>query len=65
MLRHDPGVALYVPLRLCVHEDRAGVTRISYDKPSSLMAQFESEPIAEVAEMLDRKLEELATRAAA
>jgi uncharacterized protein (DUF302 family) len=64
MLEHDPAVGLYVPLRLCVYEDRGGLTRITYDKPSSLMAQFRSEPIADVAEVLDRKFEELATRAA-
>jgi uncharacterized protein (DUF302 family) len=64
MLEQNLGVGLYVPLRLFVYEDKDGKTHIVYDKPSSLLGQFQNEKISAVAQMLDRKLEELATTAA-
>lgn len=64
MLEQNLGVGLYVPLRLFVYEDKEGRTQIAYDKPSSLLGQFQNEKISAVAQMLDRKLEELATTAA-
>jgi hypothetical protein len=47
-----------------VYEDTEGKTQIVYDKPSSLLGQFQNEKISAVAQMLDHKLEELATTAA-
>ena len=64
MLEHNLGVGLYVPLRLFVYENQEGKTQIAYDKPSSLLGQFQNGKISAVAQMLDRKLEELATKAA-
>ncbi len=64
MLEQNLGVGLYVPLRLFVYEDKEGRTQIAYDKPSSLLGQFQNEKISAVAQMLDRKLEELTTTAA-
>lgn len=63
MFEHNPAVGLYVPLRLFVYEDFDGKTRVTYDKPSSLLGQFQNEKISMVAQTLDRKLEELATMA--
>ena len=64
MLEQNLEVGLYVPLRLFVYENKQGMTQIAYDKPSSLMGQFQNEKISAVAQMLDRKLEELVTTAA-
>jgi uncharacterized protein (DUF302 family) len=64
MLEQNLEVGLYVPLRLFVYEDKEGRTHITYDKPSSLLEQFQNDKISAVAQMLDRKLEELATTAA-
>ncbi|GAB1544339.1 hypothetical protein NUACC21_70150 [Scytonema sp. NUACC21] len=64
MLEQNLGVGLYVPLRLFVYEDQEGRTQITYDKPSSLLKEFQNEKISAVAQMLDRKLEELAIAAA-
>jgi serine/threonine protein kinase len=41
------------------YEDEEGKTCVEYDKPSSLFGQFRDDQITSVAEMLDRKLEEL------
>jgi uncharacterized protein (DUF302 family) len=57
------GVGLYVPLRVFVYEDTNGKTFVSYDKPSSLLKQFNDKQIDMVAGMLDQKIEGLAQMA--
>lgn len=64
MFKHNPAVGLYVPLRLFVYESDDGKTRINYENPSSLLAQFQSEQITTVAQSLDQKLQILTTTAA-
>ena len=64
MFDHNTAIALYVPVRMAVYEDEHGSVSVAYDKPSSLLGQFEDEQIAETAHMIDQKLEELATTAA-
>ena len=64
MTAHDPAVALYAPWRLLVYEDGAGTTRLTYERPPSVLGQFHDERILEVARALDRKLETLARTAA-
>ncbi|WP_373530894.1 DUF302 domain-containing protein [Nostoc sp.] len=64
MFEQNPGVGLYVPLRLFVYEDFDGKTRVTYDKPSSLLGQFQNEEILKVAQMLDQKLENVVTMVA-
>ena len=59
MTQYQPGVALYVPLRVLISEAEGGGTRVEYDLPSSLMAQFEDARVSEVARGLDKKLEKL------
>jgi uncharacterized protein (DUF302 family) len=64
MFKHNPAVGLYVPLRLFVYETDDGKIRINYDKPSSLLTQFQNDQISIVAQDLDQKLHDLATMAA-
>jgi uncharacterized protein (DUF302 family) len=59
MFEIDPAVGLYVPLRLFVYEDFDGKVCVTYDKPSSLLAQLQNPAILEVARMLDHKLADL------
>jgi uncharacterized protein (DUF302 family) len=63
MTRHDVRASLYAPLRVLVYENEQGKTCVEYDKPSSLFGQFGNAKVTEVATMLDRKLEQLVTRA--
>jgi uncharacterized protein (DUF302 family) len=56
MTQYNPGAGLYVPLRVLIHEDPDGKTRLEYDLPSSLLDQFHDPRISEVAHMLDQKL---------
>ena len=64
MLEHVPEIGLYVPVRIYIHEDAHGTTRIDYDRVSPIFERFGNEKVNEVARMLDQKLEELATTAA-
>ena len=64
IFEQDHGVGLYVPLRLFVYTDQSGTTHVAYDKPSTLLSQFHNEKIGMVAQMLDQKLNDLATMAA-
>ena len=64
MVRHKLGVGLYVPLRVLISEDASGVTHLEYDLPSSLLDQFNSPEVNEVARMLDQKLNALITSSA-
>lgn len=59
-----PAVALYGPLRAAIHEDYEGRCHFSYDRPSTLLAQFEDDQVRAVAELLDRKLADLAAHLA-
>jgi uncharacterized protein (DUF302 family) len=55
-----PEVGLYAPLRVLIYEDHNGVAHITYDKPSSLLQQFQHDRIGGVARALDDKMESLA-----
>lgn len=65
MTRHAIGAALYVPLRVLIHEAEERMTCVEYDLPSSLFGQFRDERVDRVAAMLDRKLEDLVMTSAA
>jgi uncharacterized protein DUF302 len=58
MYRHDPAVALYVPLRCAIYE-MEGATRFVIDRPSSALASLGRHEISEVGVDLDRKLAKL------
>ncbi len=64
LFEQDHAVGLYVPLRLFVYTDANGKTYVAYDKPSTLLPQFQNEKVGMVAGMLDQKIEGLATMAA-
>jgi uncharacterized protein (DUF302 family) len=59
MTQHNLAAGLYVPLRVLIYEDDQGKTHLEYDKPSSLLGQFDDDKIVSVANMLDQKLEDL------
>lgn len=63
LFEQNHGVGLYVPLRVFVTEDKDGKTYVSYDKPSSVLRQFNSPEIDKIAAMLDQKLQGLAQMA--
>ena len=62
MFQADPSMGLYVPLRLFVYESE-GQTCIAYDRPSSLLGQFDHQTIQDTAQMLDDKLEAMVAAA--
>ena len=64
LFEQNRGIGLYVPLRVSVYSDDQGKTFVSYDRPSSLLGQFQNEKISMVGKMLDEKLDGLATMAA-
>lgn len=56
MFEQDPAVALYAPVRAAIYEDHEGRCHFTYDRPSSVLAQFEGDQIRAVATLLDEKL---------
>ncbi len=61
MIEQNPAVGLYVPPRLLVYDDYDGKTHIAYDKPSSMLSQFDNGFILKVSQMLDQRFQEAAT----
>jgi uncharacterized protein (DUF302 family) len=59
MTKHDGRVGLYVPLRLFVQELGERRVLVTYDLPSSTMAQFASPEVDAVARSLDQKVRRL------
>jgi hypothetical protein len=56
MYRHDPGIMLYAPLRLCLYEDLVGQAHLSVDQPSDQFGSFGDSDITATGELLDDKL---------
>jgi uncharacterized protein (DUF302 family) len=56
MYRHDPGVVLYAPLRLCLYEDLDGNAHLSIDQPSDQFGSLGHPDITATGELLDGKL---------
>lgn len=59
VFEQNHGAGLYMPLRVYVYQDKDGTSYVSYDKPSSLLAQFDNQEINQTAAMLDHKLDGL------
>jgi uncharacterized protein (DUF302 family) len=59
MTRHVARAGLYVPLRLFVEAIDDDRVRITYDLPSSLMAEFGSPEVNNVARGLDEKVKRI------
>lgn len=64
MFEHHPAVGVYAPLRVAIYEDYAGVAHFTYERPSSLLAQFNNTEIGAIARVLDEKLTVLASHLA-
>jgi uncharacterized protein (DUF302 family) len=60
MFERDPAVGAYAPLRATIYEDYSGITHFSYERPSTLLAQFDDEEISAVGQILDEKMSNLA-----
>jgi hypothetical protein len=61
MYRHDPGVLLYAPLRLCLYEDLDGAAHLSIDQPSDQFGSLGHPDIDPTGRLLDEKLAALLT----
>jgi uncharacterized protein (DUF302 family) len=59
MYRHDPAVALYVPLRCAIYESSDNGTRFSIEQPSANLSSLGRNEITQVGVDLDRKLAKL------
>lgn len=60
MFEHNPAAGVYAPLRVAIYEDYAGACHLTYDRPSTLLAQFGNPEILTVAKLLDEKMTALA-----
>ncbi|QUQ66019.1 DUF302 domain-containing protein [Kutzneria sp. CA-103260] len=56
MYRHDPGIMLYAPLRVAIHEDVDRRAWLSVDRPSDQFGSFGRPEIAAVGRELDAKV---------
>lgn len=65
MTKHVPEAGLYVPARVHVVEIERGCVRVTYDVPSSTLAQFECDAVDAAAATLDLRLAKLVDVAAA
>ena len=59
MYERNPAIGVYAPLRASVYEGPDGKTRVTYDRPSTLLEQFGDEDVKSVAHMLDEKMSRL------
>ena len=64
MAKHVPDAGSYAPVTVLVDERADGV-HLSYDRMASLLAPYENRDALEVAQDLDRKIEDLLRQAAA
>ncbi|HEY9802382.1 MAG TPA: DUF302 domain-containing protein [Leptolyngbyaceae cyanobacterium] len=60
MIEQNPAVGLYVPPRLLVFDDYDGKTYVTYDKPSSMLSQFDNALILKISQMLDQRFQDTA-----
>ncbi len=60
MFEHRPEIGLYAPLRASIYEDDRGVTHFTYDRPSTLLQQFQNNDVTSVAQLLDDRMSKLA-----
>lgn len=59
-----PEVGLYLPTKIFIYEDTAGVTQVAYDQLAPVMAQYQNEKLNTVAQTIDGVLARLANAAA-
>lgn len=63
LFEQNHGVGLYLPLHVFVYQAKDGKTYVSYDKPSAELDQFHNTQIDMAANMLDRKVQQMAQMA--
>lgn len=56
MVRRDPKILLYAPLRILVHGDADGDAVVSIDRPSTVFASLGVREIDDVGSFLDHKI---------
>jgi hypothetical protein len=56
MTQHDIRAGLYVPLGVLTDEISENAVRAEFDRPSSLLGQFNNQNVTEVCSRLDVKL---------
>ena len=56
MIQHEPGIALYAPLRLAVYEDPPGTCVIACDRFTSFLARYQDPEIASTAKLVEQKV---------
>jgi len=59
MFEQDLAIGMYASLRAVIFEDRDGITRFTYDLPSSTLGQFDNEEIRTMARVLDERMKTL------
>jgi uncharacterized protein (DUF302 family) len=64
MVKHVPDAGSYAPVTVLVDERADGV-HLSYDRMASLLAPYGNHDALQVAENLDKKIEDLLRQAAA
>jgi uncharacterized protein (DUF302 family) len=60
MFEQHPAIGLYAPLCASIYEDYGGVSHFTYDRPSSLLQQFNHEDVMAVVRLLDERMSQLA-----
>lgn len=60
MFEVHPEIGLYAPLRALIYEDYSGVAHFTYDRPASILQQFQNERTMAVGRLLDDKMAKLA-----
>ncbi len=61
MYERNPAIGVYAPLRVMVYEGDDGKTRVTYDRPSTLLEQFGDEEVRSVARTLDERMSRFTT----
>src|SRR5215470_7802489 len=59
MIQHEPGVALYAPLRLAVYEECEGKCVVACDRFTSLLTRYQHPEIASTSKLVEQKVDAL------
>lgn len=59
VMKHEPLIGLYLPLRIHVSETETGGVLVTYDVPSATLAQFASPAVDAATPSVDARLEKL------
>jgi len=59
MFERNPAIGAYAPIRATIYEDYSGATHLTYERPTTSLAQFEDPEVRAVGQLLDEKMERL------